>query len=181
LNGRTPEEAVRNFLEPLAAVAACVTDQGFVSRRPRAGEPWRTAHFQDHFAILDRRNGQALRLELRHRYAVSEAQGERGSWTVSTAEYIYEVADESDEVIAAWHWHPTSGQAGDEAHWPHLHAYGTRDTLTLHKLHLPTGRVSIEAIVRFLIEDLDVVPGREDWRAVLDRHEDVFRQTRTWA
>jgi hypothetical protein len=181
LVGRTPEEAVRNFLEPLAAAVACVTDQGFVSWRPRTGEPWRTAHFQGHFAILDRRNGQALKLELRHRYAVSEAQGQRGLWAVSTAEYIYEVADERDDAIAAWHWHPRSGQAGDEAHSPHLHAYGARDTLTLHKLHLPTGRVPIEAVIRFLIEDLGVVPRHVDWSAILDRHEAVFRQTRSWA
>jgi hypothetical protein len=53
--------------------------------------------------------------------------------------------------------------------------------VTLHKLHLPTGRVSIEAVIRFLIEDLEVAPLRDDWRAVLDRHEDLFRQTRSWA
>jgi hypothetical protein len=56
-----------------------------------------------------------------------------------------------------------------------------RADLTLHKLHLPTGRVSIEAVVRFLIEDLDVVPRRRDWSAVLDRHEEAFRRSRTWA
>jgi hypothetical protein len=65
--------------------------------------------------------------------------------------------------------------------WPHVHAYGARDNLTLHKLHLPTGRVSIEAVVRFLIEDLDVVSRRDDWRIILDRHEEAFRRSRTWA
>ena len=179
--GRTPEEAVRSFLAPLAAVVNCVTAQGFVTRRPRQNERWRTAYFQDNFAILDRRTGQALKLELRHRYVIAVSEGERGPWTVSTAEYIYEIADKSDEPIAAFHWHPTTAQAGDEVHWPHVHAYGARDTLTLHKLHLPTGRVSIEAVVRFLIEDLDVVPRRDDWSAILDRHEQAFRASRTWA
>ena len=71
--------------------------------------------------------------------------------------------------------------ADDDAPWPHLHAYGARDTLTLHKLHLPTGRVALEAVVRFLFADLGVVPRRADWRAVLDRQEERFRQTRSWA
>jgi hypothetical protein len=71
--------------------------------------------------------------------------------------------------------------SSDDASWPHLHAYGARDMLTLHKLHLPTGRVALEAVVRFLILDLDVVPRRDDWRSVLDRHEEQFRQARTWA
>jgi hypothetical protein len=71
--------------------------------------------------------------------------------------------------------------AGDDAPWPHLHAHGARDTLTLHKLHLPTGRVALEAVVRFLIGDLNVAPRRSDWRTVLDRAEAHFRETRSWA
>ncbi len=140
-----------------------------------------TAAFQDEFAIVTRRNGQSLKLEFVHGYRLTQVQGERGLWTASTLEYIYEVADERDEPIAAFHWHPVSRLAGDEMRWPHVHAYGVRDNLTLHKLHLPTGRVSIEAVVRFLIEDLDVIPRRDDWRTILDRHEEAFRQSRTWA
>jgi hypothetical protein len=107
--------------------------------------------------------------------------GQRGPWTTTTTEYIYEVSDERDDLIAAWHWHPESGRAGDEAPGPHIHAYGDRETLTLHKLHLPTGRVSLEALVRFLIEDFGVIPRRGDWRTVLSRHEETFRQLRSWA
>lgn len=140
-----------------------------------------TAHFQDDFAILNRRNGYALRLNVQHRFVVRQTDGPRGPWTVSSVEYVYEVADERDDPIAAWHWHPASALPGDAAHWPHLHAYGARDTLTLHKLHLPTGRVAIEAIVRFLIADLDVAPRRADWSTLLDRHEAAFRQQRSWA
>jgi hypothetical protein len=181
LAGRTPEEAVRNVLAPLAAVVNCVTDQGFVSRRPRTDDQWRTAYFQGGFAILDRRNGNALKLDIARRHTVSEAEGERGPWTVGTTEYIYEVTDESDEPIATFHWHPAAAQAGDEEHWPHIHAYGAREILTLHKLHLPTGRISLEAVVRFLIVDLDVVPRRNDWSDILDRHEAQFRQLCSWA
>jgi hypothetical protein len=107
--------------------------------------------------------------------------GHRGLWAASTEEYVYQVFDERDDLLAAWHWHPMTQLSEDDAPWPHLHAYGARDALTLHKLHLPTGRVALEAVVRFLVSDLGVVPRRADWRATLDRHEEQFRQTRSWA
>jgi hypothetical protein len=181
LSGRSPQEAALNAPESFKAILGCITSEGFVSRYERSRHDMRMADFQDKFAILDRRNGQTLKLELYQRYAVVNAEGDRGPWTTTTTEYIYEVFDQTDDLIAAWHWHPMSGRVGDEAHWPHLHAYGARETLTLHKLHLPTGRVSLEAVVRFLIEDLDVVPRRADWSAVLTRHEDTFRRLRNWA
>jgi hypothetical protein len=181
LAGRTPCEAVANFLAPLKAIIGCITAEGFVTRYSQRGLARETAAFQDGIAILDRRNGQTLKLELVHRYAVVEAERERGPWSVSTTEYIYEVADERDDPIATFHWHPVVAQEGDEIRWPHVHAYGAREALTLHKLHLPTGRVSIEAVVRFLIEDLDIIPRRPDWDRILERHEQAFRQARTWS
>jgi hypothetical protein len=181
LSARTPQEAIHELLEHFKVVVGCITEEGFVSRCGRHLRDDLTANFQDYFTILDRRNDEPLKLEVRHRYTVLQVEGDRGLWSTHTTEYIYEVSAESDGLIAAWHWHPGSGRPGDEAHWPHLHAYGDRETLTLHKLHLPTGRVSLEALVRFLIEDLSVVPRRDDWRTVLSRHEEAFRQVRSWA
>jgi len=181
LSGRTPHEAVRSFLAPLKAVLGCITSEGFVARGPRAAGIQQVAQFQNGFAILIRGTGQTLSFELYHRYVVRQVEGGRGPWTASTAEYIYDVRNHHRNRIAAWHWHPSTRQGDDQAPGPHIHAYGAHETLTLHKLHLPTGRVSIEAVVRFLIEDLDVVPLRDDWRAILDRHEERFRQVRTWA
>jgi hypothetical protein len=43
----------------------------------------------------------------------------------------------------------------------------------LHKLHPPTGYVTLSSVVRFLIEDLGVLPRRPNWQAVLDRRVDV--------
>lgn len=37
------------------------------------------------------------------------------------------------------------------------------------RAHLPTGRVSVESVLRLLLHDLDVTPRRDDWREVLDR------------
>jgi hypothetical protein len=83
--------------------------------------------------------------------------------------WIYEIRDHADSVVLAFHQHPTSGRVT----WPHLHAYGTNESVELHKLHPPTGTVTAGSVVRFLIEDLDVLPRRPNWQAVLDRHAAV--------
>ena len=109
------------------------------------------------------------------RYVV-EAVGRHGLWQVRTVERIYEVADADGGLIVTFHWHPAESE---RVTWPHLHAYGQHPSVELHKLHLPTGPLSIAAVVRFLIEDLSVVPRRPDWQPLLERHERAFRPTST--
>jgi len=103
---------------------------------------------------------------------------ERRSWRISSAGWIYDIADVDEDLILAFHWHPEN--SGRVTH-PHLHAYGRHTTADLQKLHPPTGRVSIESVVLFLIEDLSVLPRRADWPAILERNEELFRQRRTWS
>jgi hypothetical protein len=80
------------------------------------------------------------------------------------------VLDVDERPIVSFHWHPIdSGRVG----WPHLHAYGTNQSVELHKLHPPTGMVTAGSVVRFLIEDLDVLPRRPNWQAVIDRQAAV--------
>jgi hypothetical protein len=162
-------------------VVGCVTSEGLVVRGPGIPGEQQTAHFQDGFAILNRQNGDTLSLEVYHRFVVRQAVGQRARWTASTVEYVYEVSDQAGDLLAAWHWHPGDHREDHAAPWPHLHAYGERGALTLHKLHLPTGRVALEAVVRFLVNDLGVLPRRPDWRAALDRREEQFRRARSWA
>ena len=57
--------------------------------------------------------------------------------------------------------------------WPHLHAYGVNESVELHKLHAPTGTITAGSVVRFLIEDLNVLPRRPDWQAILDHYAAV--------
>jgi hypothetical protein len=177
LAGRTPPEAVLAFLEPLKEVVGCVTDAGFVARGRRPHIPY-TATFQTGGAAkLSRPDGQRpIILRLAHEYIVREAEGEIGPWKVSTRGWIYDIADADGTPIVAFHWHPDRGRAT----WPHIHAYGDHPSVYLDKLHPPTGRVSIEAVVRFLINDLDVVPLKEDWEQILARREAAFIAWRTW-
>ena len=164
-------------MEPLKDVIGCVTDEGFVARIRQPGGPF-PARFQSGFAILDRISGlPPIALTLTHSYTIVPPVDGQRLWRVRTAGWIYKLADSRDELIAAFHWHPeNSGRVAR----PHVHVHGDHDIVDLHKLHFPTGRVSIESVIRFVIEDLDVVPRRSDWERVLDGHEEVFRQERSW-
>jgi hypothetical protein len=97
---------------------------------------------------------------------VLNASTERAGWgEATTAGWVYEVLTGSDRPTFDFHWHPSSGRVT----WPHLHAYGVNESVELHKLHPPTGTITAGAVVRFLIEDLDVLPRRSDWQAILER------------
>lgn len=118
-----------------------------------------------------------LSLRFRHRYTIVEAEGEYGPWTVRSTEYLYEFFNQEERSILAYHWHPNSRS---HVTWPHLHVPQTMP-FDLSRAHAPTGRVSVEAVVRFAIEDLGVRPSRENWRSAVEQGEQVFRRWRTWA
>jgi len=147
-------------------VLACVTQEGFLARGQRPGGPY-VASFQRGVVVLSRRGGLApVHLRPVNRYVVEETGEWRGAWQARTVEWIYEVTDADRNRIADFHWHPAeSGRVTS----PHLHAYGRHGSVDLHKLHLPTGPLSVASVVRFLIEDLDVVPRRADWDRILAR------------
>lgn len=94
-------------------------------------------------------------------------------WHVSTAAYSYQLYDENDAELIAWHWHPGTVRR------PHLHApagpIGKR-------MHVPTGRVSVEAVLRFLLTELDVHTRRpaDEVHEILDAAEDAFIRHRRW-
>jgi hypothetical protein len=113
-----------------------------------------------------------------HSYNLSRT-GEHGSgWHVSSRNYFYQVHDQPGLELIAFHWHP--GRPGQPA-FPHLHIAGSDGSVAIGRTnHVPTGRVSLESVVRFLITELDVRPLRVDWERVLDEGERTFMSRRTW-
>ena len=49
-------------------------------------------------------------------------------------------------------------------------------SLDLNRLHVPTGWVTIEEVIRFLIKDLGVDPVSTDWPGILVRSEAFFTE-----
>jgi hypothetical protein len=118
-----------------------------------------------------------LNLVLRHQFWVVKDEDAPRSrrWKVRTAAYFYQIDDASGAELVAWHWHPESGVA-----FPHVHVSGGR----LGKpVHLPTGRVSVESVLRLLLTELEVPPTRQhkdDYDRVLDVAEKDFIAYRSW-
>ena len=81
--------------------------------------------------------------------------------------YRYVVYDSERREILAYHWHPRRRGFFQP---PHLHL-GAGAEIGFHPLvtkpHLPTGHIALGDVIRFLIQDLSVLPGRSDWEAVL--------------
>jgi hypothetical protein len=49
------------------------------------------------------------------------------------------------------------------------------------KQHVPTGRVTFESIVMFLLMDLEVRPREQDWYERITEAEQLHKRYRTWS
>lgn len=85
----------------------------------------------------------------------------------------------SGELVWSYHWHPSP-------HVPIPHAPLGHTQLADHavlsqKAHHPTGRVSLESVIRACITEYRVAPLREDWDKTLDLREGDFQTYRSWS
>jgi hypothetical protein len=95
-------------------------------------------------------------------------------FTVARTKYFYVLATPTGQEVLAFHWAPDAIGQG-EVTFPHVHvgrAVVTDATQvlprTFHKVHIPTGFVTIGSVIRLAIVEFGVRPLRPDWQAVLD-------------
>ena len=84
----------------------------------------------------------------------------------------------SSRRIVAYQWHPEQGSID----FPQLHiGTGAGASLgSVHKYHLPTGRVSLKDVLRLAIREFQVEPVRVDWEEVLGETQAAYEAWRTW-
>jgi hypothetical protein len=99
-----------------------------------------------------------------------------------TLAYAYRIA-EGPELADRWmvRWEYNSRERLDALHPRHrCHLPGSvqvgRREMRLDKLHIPTGWVTVEEVIRFLIHELKVKPLSKDWDTRLIRSEEQFRR-----
>jgi hypothetical protein len=144
-----------------------VSDDGFVSRGQRGGNFY-TAQFQRGIVTLRRRAElPSVRARFLIEYTLDDARDRSGWWEATITGWVYDVLDNEGRPILSFHWHPLDN---GRVTWPHLHAYGANESVDMHKLHPPTGQVTLSSLVRFLIEDFGVLPRHPNWQAALERH-----------
>ncbi len=123
-------------------------------------------------------SGADLKFSFMQRHSILQLEVEQ-PYKAQTAYYAYSLEDLEGEEILAYHWHPYGASPG---RYPHLHLeQGARiGRPELIGAHLPTGRVSIEAVLTLTIEQFGVRPLRNDWREVMEKSAELFRKHRTW-
>ncbi len=112
------------------------------------------------------------------KYTYVTAEGEAGRWKIKTLAYAYEIRNAEGKDLLAFHWHPDGG----EIKYPHIHvghATGIRHA-GIRDGHIPAGRVSAEAVIRFAIEALHVKTLRNDWNKILAKTQGAFEKWKTW-
>ena len=164
--GRTYAEAVANYQHGIQRVVSCLTPS--VVDVAGGYHPSPTPH------RLTMNDGQPvalngpsqLMLRLQQYYRVDETGSASGRWRVAVLEYYYSVHDAEEKEVLLYHYHPRSGSS---IITPHLHLrpgaqVGRAD---VRDAHLPTGNVSLNAVLRVLIEEMGVQSRRPDWDSIL--------------
>jgi len=167
--GRNPDEAWREFREPLKRAVGAVDlsvrlrERRFENEQRLLASPVTGIPFGQRLSLL-------FSLTL-------EPIEESGLWRMTTRRYDFSIVEASTtNIVFGWHWHPFSRRS--QVTYPHVHVPSASQFKTRH---IPTGRVSLEDVILFGFDELGVEPayktGRDIVIAVRDRH----KQHRSWS
>lgn len=100
---------------------------------------------------------------------------------------------EDKKALYEFHWHPekidrltlepATRNSTDKEPFPHPHLHvraADRRFDNLNKKHIPSGRVALEDVVRFLLSECKAKPARKDWEKVLNETQKEFNENRNW-
>ncbi len=181
--GRTPQQALNNFLPPIQQALSCITGAVLIRSHSSSqpGAP-RSIQLPARGSFVSLRGEKRLQAWFAIEYEIVQVDDpDRGPWKVKTRQYWYHVVAADLTEVILFHWHP-DGRSTEQG--PHLHVGSsqlTSNAVVSNKMHVPTGRVSLELVINLLIRDFNVVPLRADWQDVLARGNDRFEQWRTWS
>jgi hypothetical protein len=157
----------------------CVSDAIWIPGKPPL-EQSEMALTTSQFPVeLQDKQGRSLYLFASQAFHFERRAKLLSDWKVSSDQYIYNVRSSGDgdpaSQLIEWHWHP------DIRPECHIHVNGALPGgFHLGGAHLPSGRVSFEQVLLFLLRELDVVPRQADWGATLQANHDLHAAYRTW-
>lgn len=100
------------------------------------------------------------------------------SFRISTLKYYYSIWPKQNEILVDFHYHERKA----DLYKGHLHIPNCTGGSPVHFLinkHIPTARVPIEDVVRFMIQEVGVTPRKTDWQDILKETEAIFTANRT--
>jgi hypothetical protein len=193
LSGKNPYQAAQNFRQPIQDAISCIASAKVIlgsNYDPSPVEHALELGAGDPRGIVFVNGALTLGLIVQITFDIVEAPGELGPWKVRTLAYNFELTQADGTQLFAFQWHPR----GPNVLTPHLHlpkdsemnrVASERLSLpkTLSKVHLPTGRVCVEEVIRFAIDDLGVEPmadRRTGWRDILREGQERHERWRQW-
>jgi hypothetical protein len=161
--GRTPQEALASFVQPLQRAVSSVCNAVLLDTGVRSTAELHSLRLTQ--APYRLHAAEFLALTFDCDYQIVETSDPGGPWKIRGLSYRCALHDAEHEILA-YHWHPLT-RGGPI--FPHLHlGAGSRVThARLTTAHLPTGLVHLEDVLRLAIETFDARPVRADWDRVL--------------
>lgn len=148
---RTPAAAIGDLVTALQTAVSCILKTVIVQGRVAPDAP-HVLSLAQRFVPLGGRH----RLALSVLYTFTVRQTDLGSWRASATGYWYHLDQRAGSEVIAFHWRPNGH---GHVPFPHLHVDGGTGSVRIgRKGHVPTGRVSLEGVVRFAIEALGRPP-----------------------
>jgi hypothetical protein len=170
--GRNAPTAWRAFVEPIERAVGAV-DLTIRLKSKVVTQDLYILSSGDPGISLQRTSGHLLHLYFALNLRPVEEEG--GAWRMTTLRYDFALRDR-DSTVFSWQWHPRSRRS--PVGWPHLHLpEGTR----FGTKHVPTGRISLEDLLIFALDELDVRPSYENARSVLEDVAMKHKEHRTWS
>ena len=177
--GRNHKEAFTQYVIPIEDSLRCVTPQRFALpssvRLSNLEVNQNYAAALNAFVPVPLRGPNSLFLKVGQSFRIVRLADDRNSYDVQTISYVYVIAASEGRELFTFHWTPEETRPGMVT-TPHMHVgaalLGQQQFIrpgALHKAHIPTGPLSLAAIV-----ELGVTPLRSNWQAVLDRAEAAF-------
>lgn len=182
IEGDTLEEAARRFREHLNGLLARTVTRTRLVSLPRRG-----ARRPSSVQIAFRQGGAAIEAPILTRFGrVGLYLGQRcesieqsGRHRLRTASYRYALTPQgAREPLLRWEYVRDRGDP--DARWCRHHLQGDVPLpfgggVSLNALHLPTGYVTVEEVLRFCIVDLGVPPLATDWSEQLEASYVLFK------
>lgn len=157
--GRSPHQAVDNFIRPIQLAVSCISKDVVVHggehelNTPCAIQVGKEGNIK--------LKGGKVYLTVQLNYEIIDDPNEPGGYKITTTAYSYAIRDRNEKELLRYDWHPKI----EHISYPHIHVEDSK----LKKHHLPTSRIVLEQILRLLITQFDVRPKRKDWSAILTR------------
>lgn len=124
-------------------------------------------------------------LDVRHAVRIISPSDQPDSYGLETVVYAYHLESYDRREMISFHWNRPA--TPPERSYPHLHIGSIVATGSpilpdrFHKLHIPSGPLTLATVVTFAIEELgvEVLPGR-DRDAMLREIADLDSNLRAW-